>query len=238
VYTAFWQYSTRGTPMLRPLTFLDQNNPETYLRQAEFGFGDSLLVCPVTQAGTEGRWLYLPKGEWYYYWDDAPTAGGREVWAAADLTRIPLYVRAGAVLPMQPVLQYVGEKPVDELTLHVYFKNGTHQSVLYDDGGEGYGYQQGDRTVRRFTVVGSGNALVISQEIQGDYQPSYATYRVVLHGLPGTVQAATADGQPVALGELLAAEATVAAPALVVGAGFGEVKTDFAAPVATIAAKA
>jgi alpha-glucosidase len=232
VYTAFWQYSMQGTPMLRPLTFLDQHDPETYLRQAEFGFGDNLLVCPVTQAGADGRWLYLPRGEWYYYWADEPQAGGREVWAAADLTRIPLYVRAGAVLPMQPTMQYVGEKPVDELTLHVYFKNGAHESVLYDDGGEGYGYQQGDQTVRRFTVVGDEDSLTISQEIEGDYQPSYATYRVVLHGLPAAVGAASADAQPLPLGEYPAIEPTVATPAVVVSIGFGEVKIELAAPTA------
>jgi alpha-glucosidase len=231
VYTAFWQYSTHGTPMLRPLTFLDQHDPETYLRQAEFGFGDNLLVCPVTQAGAEGRWLYLPRGEWYYYWTDEPQAGSREVWAAADLTRIPLYVRAGAVLPMQPIMQYVGEKPIDELTLHVYYKNGTHESVLYDDGGEGYGYQQGDQMVRRFTVVGNENELVIMQEMKGDYQPSYATYRVVLHGLPGAVASSTANGQALPLCEHPATETTGAAPAVVVSVDFAEVKIELAAPI-------
>ena len=99
-----------GTPMLRPLTFLDQNDTETYLRMAEFGLGDHLLICPITTPGADGRWMYLPRGDWFYYWTDALTAGGSEVWAAADLTRIPLFMKAGAVLPMQPVLQYVGEK--------------------------------------------------------------------------------------------------------------------------------
>jgi alpha-glucosidase len=209
VYTAFWQYSTHGTPMLRPLTFLDQHDPETYLRTAEFGFGDHLLVCPVTEAGATGRLVYLPKGEWYYYWTDERQAGGREVWAVADLARIPLFVRAGAVLPMQPVLQYVGEKPVAELTLHVYHKNGTAKSVLYDDGGEGYGYQQGAQTARRFTVSGGATSLAIRQETEGDYQPSYSTYRVVLHGLPAAPHAATADGQSVPLTGHPAAEVVV-----------------------------
>lgn len=110
MYTAFWQYATYGTPMLRPLTFLDQNDPETYLRMAEFSLGDNLLVCPITAQGADGRWMYLPRGYWYYYWTDDLQAGGSEVWASADLTRIPLFVKAGAVVPMQPVLQYVGEK--------------------------------------------------------------------------------------------------------------------------------
>jgi alpha-glucosidase len=231
MYSTFWQYSTYGTPMLRPLTFLDQNDPETYLRMAEFSLGDNLLVCPITQAGADGRWMYLPKGQWYYYWTDELKSGGAETWASADLTRIPLFVKAGAVVPMQPAMQYVGEKVVEELTLHVYYKNGAAESVLYDDGGEGYDYQQGHQTLRRFLVSGTATALTLTQQIEGDYQPSYATYRVVLHGLPTPPQSADADGQLVALDTYAASATTVAAPALTVGVGFGEVRIELTAPV-------
>ncbi|TPG67571.1 DUF4968 domain-containing protein [Hymenobacter nivis] len=229
MYTAFWQYSTQGTPMLRPLTFLDQNDPETYLRMAEFSLGDNLLVCPITSPGTDGRWMYLPRGDWYYYWTDGLQAGGTEVWASADLTRIPLFVKAGAVVPMQPVLQYVGEKVVDQLTLHVYYKNGTAESCLYDDGGEGYAYQeQGQQTVRRFTATGTATELVLAQAIEGPYQPAYATYRVVLHGLPLVATGALADGQPA---ELLSIELEtgLVLPGFVVGTGFGELRVSLAA---------
>jgi alpha-glucosidase len=225
--------------MLRPLTFLDQNDPETYLRMAEFSLGDNLLVCPITQAGADGRWMYLPKGEWYYYWTDELKAGGQEVWASADLTRIPLFIKAGAVVPMQPVLQYVGEKVVEQLTLHVYYKNGAATSVLYDDGGEGYAYQEaGQQTTRRFTVTGNATALTLAQAGEGDYQTPYTTYRVVLHGLPAAIAAATADAQALPLGEYPATETTIAAPAVVVGVGFEEVRIEFAAQLAEVPAKA
>jgi alpha-glucosidase len=238
VYTAFWQYSTHGTPMLRPLTFLDQSDPETYLRMAEFGVGDHLLVCPITQADSDGRWMYLPKGEWYYYWTDELKSGGQEVWATADLTRIPLFIKAGAVVPMQPVMQYVGEKPVEELTLHVYHKNGVAESVLYDDGGEGYGYHENQQTTRRFTVAGGATSLTLTQTSEGEYQPSYTTYRVVLHGLPTAIAAATVDAQALPIGEYPATETTVAAPAVLVSVGFEEVKITLASPVGEVPANA
>ncbi|MFD1468907.1 glycoside hydrolase family 31 protein [Hymenobacter caeli] len=232
VYSTFWQYATQGTPMLRPLTFLDQNDPETYLRMAEFSLGDHLLVCPITTPGVDGRWMYLPRGDWYYYWTDEVKAGGTEVWASADLARIPLFVKAGAVVPMQPVLQFVGEKVVDELTLHVYYKNGSAESVLYDDGGEGYAYQEQDqRTVRRFALTGSPTGLAISQTIEGPYQPAYATYRVVLHGLPGPPAGASADGQPLEIAPATL-ETGLTAPALTVGVGFGELRVVLAVPAA------
>jgi len=201
MYTAFWQYAQFGTPMLRPLVFLDQNDTNTYLRMAEFSLGDHLLVCPITTPGADGRWMYLPFGDWYYWWTDELKAGGAEVWASAGLDRIPLFVRAGAVVPLAPIMQYVGEKVIDELTLHVYFKNGTTESVLYDDGGEGYGYQEGQRTVRRFTVAGSDKGLLLTQSIEGDYAPAYATYRLVLHGLPFVPAQAVVDGTAAELTE-------------------------------------
>ena len=131
---------------------------------------------------------------------------------------------------MQPVLQYVGEKAIEELTLHVYYKNGTAESVLYDDGGEGYAYQDGQKTVRRFTVTGSATDLVLAQAIEGDFRPSYATYRVVLHGVAGPITAAV-DGQAATVAEV-ALETGLALPSLVVSVGFGEVRVKVVPPPA------
>ena len=221
IYTTFWQYVQAGTPMLRPLAFLDQNDTDTYLRMAEFSLGDHLLVCPITTPGADGRWMYLPKGQWYYWWTDELRTGGAEVWASAALDRIPLFVKAGAVIPLYPVMQYVGEKAVEEVTLHVYYKNGTEHSVLYDDGGEGYGYEQGQCTTRRFTLTGTETSLTLRQEIEGDYQPSFATYRVVFHGLPFAPLKGTTDSKAAALTEA-AADMGAALPQVIVSAGFAE----------------
>ncbi|WP_324676680.1 glycoside hydrolase family 31 protein [Hymenobacter sp. GOD-10R] len=222
MYTTFWQYVQNGTPMLRPLAFLDQNDTDTYLRMAEFSLGDHLLVCPITTPGVDGRWMYLPKGQWYYYWTNEVRSGGAEVWASANLDRIPLFVRAGAVIPFYPLMQYVGEKVVEELTLHVYYKNGKEASVLYDDGGEGYAYQEGQSTTRRFTVSGTETTLTLKQEIEGEYKPSFATYKVVLHGLPFETTAQTVDGETVKLDEHIT-DTGLTLPSMTVGVGFGEV---------------
>ncbi|WP_240737404.1 glycoside hydrolase family 31 protein [Hymenobacter metallicola] len=219
MYTTFWQYVQDGTPVLRPLTFLDQNDTETYLRMAEFSLGDHLLVCPITQAGADGRWMYLPRGDWFYYWTDEAKTGGAEVWASAPLDRIPLFVKAGAVIPMYPLMQYVGEKKVEELTLHVYYKQGSETSVVYEDGGEGYGYQQGQSTTRRFTVTGTAASLTLTQTIEGDYQPSFTTYRVVFHGFG--VGQATADGQETAVAET--SEQGLVLPQVLVASNFTQI---------------
>jgi alpha-glucosidase len=221
MYSTFWQYVSQGTPMLRPLAFLDQTDTDTYLRMAEFSLGDHLLVCPITQAGADGRWMYLPRGDWFYYYTDEAKSGGAEVWAAAGLDRIPLFVRAGAVIPMYPVQQYVGEKVIDEVTLHVYYKAGQESSVLYDDGGEGYGYQSGQSTTRRFTVTGTESGLLLQQATEGDYQPSFTRYRVVVHGLPFQPAAYSTDGQP-AEAVAVTLETGLTLPGVVVDATFTE----------------
>ncbi len=221
MYTTFWQYAQAGTPMLRPLAFLDQTDTDTYLRMAEFSLGDHLLVCPITQPGADGRWMYLPRGDWFYYWTDEPKTGGAEVWASAPLDRIPLFVQAGAVVPMYPVMQYVGEKAVEELTLHVYYKQGEQASVLYEDGGEGYGYQEGQSTTRRFKVRGTDTGLVLQQATEGAYQPTWASYRVVLHGLPFGASVFSTDGQP-AEGVQVTTETGLTLPGVTVSADFTE----------------
>lgn len=194
IYTTFWQYAKKGTPMLRPITFLDQNDTETYFRKDEFGVGDQLLVCPVTQAEADGRWLYLPQGRWYYYWDDEQFHGGMEVWAEASLDRIPMFVRAGAVLPHYPVMQYVGEFELEELFLHVYYTNKNHSSTLYEDAGDEYGYENGQFAEKTFKTSGSENTFTIQQTITGDFTPTYTNYEIILHGLPYIMKECIVDG--------------------------------------------
>ncbi|GAB2969107.1 glycoside hydrolase family 31 protein [Hymenobacter coalescens] len=225
IYTAFWQYTQHGTPMLRPLAFLDQTDAQTYQRMAEFGVGDHLLVCPITQAGADGRWMYLPKGQWYYWWTDEPKEGAAEVWAPAALDRIPVYVRAGAVIPTRPLMQYTDERPVEELTLHVYYLEGEEASTLYDDGGDGYGYQQGQYTVRQYTVTGTVMSLKVVQQTEGELAPSWTSYRVVLHGLPALPieqLAATADGASLEVRLLPSANGGQELPQLTVPSNFRE----------------
>ena len=194
LYTTFWQYVTYGTPMLRPLPFLDQDDTETYHRMAEFGVGDNLLICPITQAEVDGRWLYLPRGTWHYYWTDAVVTGGKEVWADAGLDRVPLYIRAGAVIPFYPVQQYVGEKEIKVLTLHVYFTEGSLSSILYEDKGDDYDYTAGLFLKKTFRVTGTGTSLSISQKTEGKYEPTYETYQVILHNLPFKIDTGSVDG--------------------------------------------
>jgi alpha-glucosidase len=195
IYTTFWQHVTKGTPTLRPLTFLDQMDTETHFRQDEFGVGDNLLVCPIMQEEVDGRWLYLPEGNWYYFWSNEYVEGSNEVWAEAPIDIIPIYVRAGAVLPMYPLMQYVGEFVIEEIFLHAYYEIKHIESVFYEDAGDGYDYKNGHYNVKNFKTFGTKEEFSIQQSyVHQGYTPSYKVAVVIVHGLPFTPKECYVDG--------------------------------------------
>lgn len=199
LYTTFWQHTQTGAPFLRSLFYLDADNHDIQHRVEEFGVGDHMLVCPISKPKQDGRWLYLPTGVWYEFWTDKKETGGEEVWADSPLDRAPVYIKAGAVIPMQPAMQYVGEKNVTELELHIYPATpGTSvTSQIYEDAGDGYSYTSGQNNVRSLTVTAGKlpGDLSLNQRSEGNYNASYNTFKVVLHGLNSIPTLVTIDGQ-------------------------------------------
>lgn len=184
IYTAFHQYVNEFTPMLKPISMFDQSDQDTLYRVDEFLMGDHILVCPVLEPNAKSRYVYLPKGKWYNYWTNKVFEGGKEILADAPLEQIPLYIREGAVVPFYPVMQYVGEKPVDQLTIKVYYGGESLNSYLYEDSGDGYDYEKGIYNRKRFKTQSTPTSFKLSLKTNGHYEPSYSTYKVVLYGLP------------------------------------------------------
>jgi alpha-glucosidase/alpha-D-xyloside xylohydrolase len=145
LYSSAAQTHATGLPLIRPLWFADPADREALSRDDEFLFGDSFLVAPVLRSGAKQRAVYLPAGKWWDYWTGEAMEGGKEVSRPVDLQTMPLYVKAGAIVPFGPVRQYTRE-PVDEpLTLEIY--PGTDGgSALYEDDGESFRYQRGEFT--------------------------------------------------------------------------------------------
>lgn len=193
LYTTFWQYIERGTPMLKPISFIDQRDSETVNRTEEFSLGNQMFICPISEAKVTGRWLYLPEGQWYLYWDDTLYNGKDEVWANAPLNQFPFFIKAGAIIPHFPEMQYIGEIEVKELTLHIYFKEGEETSELYEDAGDGYE----SSNLKTLVLKGTDSYTEITQTIAGEYTPTYNTYEVVLHGFPETTSKIEIDDKSV-----------------------------------------
>ncbi|MCB0474055.1 MAG: glycoside hydrolase family 31 protein [Flavobacteriaceae bacterium] len=195
LYTAFWQYHKEGIPILKPLMLYDQEDVQTHYRNDEFIFGDKILVCPILEPNAKGRRLYIPRGVWYDYWNNEILEGGKEVWTDADIDSIPIFVKAGAIIPKYPVQQYVGEKKIEELTLEVYFTLGSQKSKLYDDTGDGYDYINGNYSYRSFNLVGKVDQLIIQQHKTGKYLTEYSHFKLKLHGLPFKMEKIQIDNE-------------------------------------------
>jgi len=197
MYTVFWRHATSGEPILRPLSFLDQHDPQTYYRMDEFALGTQLLTCPVMAPGDTGRRMYLTEGVWYDYWTGEKHEGRKEFFAQAPIDRMPLFVKAGTTLPHFPLMQHVGEKEFDVMDLHVYVAEGPNSSELYEDAGDYYEYEQGSYMLRTFTVESNEARVRFVQRRKGRYNSTHSTCRICLHGWEKKVKAIFEDGEPV-----------------------------------------
>ena len=202
LYTAFWNYLDQGTPMLKSLVLYDQTDVQTHYRTDEFIFGKQMLVCPILEPNSIGRRLYIPKGIWYNYWDNNSVEGGKEVWVDTTLDTMPIFVKAGTVIPKYPVQQYVGEKEIEQVTLDVYYKRGKESSELYDDAHDGYDYTKGRYSLRNFKLTGKSNELIIQQHKSGKFTTSYNTFKLNLIGLPFKISKIEIDNVEILLKDI------------------------------------
>ncbi|MGB3590705.1 MAG: glycoside hydrolase family 31 protein [Nonlabens sp.] len=202
LYTSFWKYAEEGTPMLQSLVVYDQEDSQTHYRNDEFIFGDKILVCPILEPNAKGRRMYIPRGEWYNFWTGELVQGGKETWVDADIDEIPLFIRSGAIIPRYPVMQYVGEKKIEHLTLDVYYKNGKDRSTVYEDANDGYDYRKGRYSLRNFTFNANEDELIISQYKDGKFITEYDTVKFNLIGLPFEIDFVELDNKKMSLDQL------------------------------------
>jgi alpha-glucosidase/alpha-D-xyloside xylohydrolase len=145
LYSAARETTKTGLPIVRALWLHYPDDPTAVARGDEYLWGRDVLVAPVVEQGATSRTMYLPKGDWYDFWTGERMDGGREVTRKVDLETMPLYVRAGAILPMGPVKQYTGEH-IDapmELTVH---RGADGTFLLYEDDGGSFDYRKGEWT--------------------------------------------------------------------------------------------
>jgi len=201
-YTSFYQYAEEGIPMLKSLVLYDQQDPQTHYRCDEFVVGDKILACPVLEPNAKGRRMYIPRGRWYNYWTRELVEGGREAWVDADIDTMPLFVKAGAIIPRYPVQQYVGEKELEFLTLDVYVDHGKQRSIVYEDANDGYDYRKGRYSLRTLDYRGRPDEIVISQHKDGKFTTPYEHLRLNLIGLDFEIDHIEVDNEVMDLSEI------------------------------------
>jgi len=142
IYSMAWRVTSDSYTPMRPLAMDFRSDPRALNVGDQFMFGPALLVTPVTEPGADTRRMYLPKSTWYDFWTGRKLDGGAMITTAAPLDRIPLYVRAGSIIPLGPDLQYAAEKPADPIELRVY-RGADASFTLYEDENDSYDYEKG-----------------------------------------------------------------------------------------------
>jgi len=182
LYTLFWEAANTGAPILRPLLYHFPDDPETYSLSDQVLLGSSLLAAPVYRPGVEYRAVYLPEGRWYDWWSGAAYDGPIHILADAPLERMPIYIRAGSIIPMAPVMQHTDERPLDQLTLWVWM--GTGEFTLYEDDGRTFEYKTGAYCTTSYRVRTQGQqTLVEIGEREGNFSPPQREVVVELVGV-------------------------------------------------------
>ena len=142
LYSLAAAVSFDGYTLMRALPMDYPDDPEVRDLDDQWMFGPALMPCPVSEYGARSRSVYFPMGLWYDFYTGEPMAGGKRFTMPAPYERIPLYVRAGSIIPFGPEMQWSDEKPADNIRLYVY-AGADAAFTLYEDDGLTYAYEKG-----------------------------------------------------------------------------------------------
>ncbi|SDY38069.1 alpha-glucosidase [Micromonospora pattaloongensis] len=183
LYTVFEEASRTGAPVLRPLLYHHADDPAARVRDDQALLGRDLLVAPVVRPGRISREVYLPAGRWYHLHSGAVESGPARLIVDAPLDGdAPVYVRGGAVLPLGPVMQWTGERPLDPLWLEVFpDETGVAEGELYEDDGVTRGHERGEWARTRYAYRDG----TLTARRDGQFVPPDRTVRIRVHGDTG-----------------------------------------------------
>jgi alpha-glucosidase len=181
IYSVFHEAATSGIPVSRSLAidhaFDDQIYQPSF--QNQYLFGPNILVAPV-ESYKDLTKVYLPHGAWYNFHTEAFHAGQTEVFVECPISHLPLFIRAGAILPMQSTVQSTQEVPDSLLHLHMYA--GADGSFdYYEDDGNSYQYQEGQYYQRQFKYHHQSGSFTMGK-VEGSYQSRFQKVKCYLHG--------------------------------------------------------
>jgi alpha-D-xyloside xylohydrolase len=195
IYSLAGMVSHDDYTIQRPLVMDFQQDDLTWNVRDQFMFGPALMVSPVEEAHATERRVYLPKDAlWYDFWTGQTSNGGQYIQAPTPLDRIPLYVRAGSILPLGPVEQYADEKPDGPFELRVY-RGADGAFTFYQDEGNNYNYEKGNYSTVPITWSETDRTLTLGAR-HGTYpgMPKEMSFEIVWvrsgHGLGGAVDQA------------------------------------------------
>ena len=179
LYSVAWKTTHENYTPMRALVMDFRDDQRTWNIADQFLLGPALLVNPVTEPGAASRRVYLPRGTWYDFWTGAPFEGGRALDVAAPLDQMPLFVRAGSIVPLGPAIEYAGQAS-DPVELRVY-PGADGDFTLYEDDGTTYDYEKGAFATTALHWNDASRTLTIAAR-SGSFpsMPRSLTFHIVL----------------------------------------------------------
>lgn len=213
IYTMAYENYTTGMPLARPLFFDNPQDEKLYNISSSYMWGNSMLVSPVTSSGQTLKSLYLPEGMWIDFSDDHIYTGGQTVTVRTPLEKLPLFIKMGSIIPMQPAIKNTEEIPSDTLVLRTYPSvENPGEFKLYEDDGKTLSYEKGQFSQTVFTqktlTSEKGNSLELTiGESQGSYtgKPVVRTYIEEVHLVSSRPENVTINGRGIVFWPSLAA---------------------------------
>jgi alpha-D-xyloside xylohydrolase len=182
IYSLAWKTTNEGYTVMRPLVMDFRGDTRAQNVGDQFLFGPAVLVNPVTEPGATSRHLYLPDAKWFDFWMGTAVLGPRAIDAPAPIDRIPLYVRAGSILPIGPEVEFASEKSADPLEIRVY-PGANGNFTLYEDENDNYNYEKGVFSTIPFLWDDAAHVLTIGER-SGSFPGMLAsrTFHIVFVG--------------------------------------------------------
>jgi alpha-glucosidase/alpha-D-xyloside xylohydrolase len=199
LYSVVREGCQAGLPIMRALWLHHHDDPVAVARGDEYLWGRDILVAPVVEKGATSRNVYLPRGQWFDFWTEEKLAGGREFARPVDLATMPLFVRAGSIIPFGPIKQFTEEKIEAPLTVQIY-PGANRDFVLYEDDGKTFDFRRGewmgirfewnDKTRKLSLRLEKGSRMLapMTRTINVRLVPGKETRAVVFSGKPISVQ--------------------------------------------------
>ncbi len=197
LYSSFYQATQTGMPVSRSLTINYTNDEKIFDQkyQNQFLFGDNILVAPVesTKISTE---VYLPKGDWYRFSSGERFTGGQTIQAAAPLTDLPVFVKAGAIIPMQNLIQNTNEKGDGILNVHIWYGEAGSSFTYYEDDGSSYQNEKGIYYKRKISFDPAKREIALAPA-EGSYNSKYTKINLVLHHFQAKLKTVKINGRDI-----------------------------------------
>jgi len=188
LYAAFYEASQTGMPVQRSLCIDYPFDGNVYDKsyQYQFLFGKDMLVAPLTSV-EKSKQVYLPKGDWYNLYSDETISGQKEFTEDCPLYKLPVYIKASAIIPAQSLIQSTKEKPNDTLYIHIYSGTKKNTFTYYEDEGNGFGYTK-NVYCRKMIEFDPANKRINISKQEGLFNSNFKKIQLIFHGFDNKLE--------------------------------------------------